>query len=54
MSVENHIKYSKIPAGPLIDEKVKPFIVEPVITYRVKKEVEELDFTEKYVSLLDE
>lgn len=32
----------------------KPFIVEPVITYRVKKEVEELDFTEKYVSLLSD
>lgn len=31
----------------------KPFIVEPVITYKVKKESEELDFTEKYVSLLD-
>jgi hypothetical protein len=30
----------------------KPFIVEPVITYKVKKEVEELDFTEKFVSLL--
>ena len=32
----------------------KPFIVEPVITYRVKKEVEELDFTETYVSLLSD
>ena len=32
----------------------KPFIVEPVITYRVTKEVEELDFTETYVSLLSD
>ena len=31
----------------------KPFIVEPVITYRVKKEVEELDFSSTYVNLLD-
>jgi len=31
----------------------KPFLVEPVVTYKVKKEVEELDFSEKYVSLLD-
>jgi hypothetical protein len=30
----------------------KPFIVEPVITYKVKKETEELDFTETFVSLL--
>ena len=30
----------------------KPFIVEPVITYRVKKEVEELDFSNESVSLL--
>ena len=30
----------------------KPFTVEPVITFRVKKEVEELDFTDNYVSLL--
>jgi DNA-directed RNA polymerase subunit RPC12/RpoP len=30
----------------------KPFIVEPVVSYKVKKEVEELDFTEDYVSLL--
>lgn len=32
----------------------KPFIVEPVIVYKVKKEAEELDFTESYVSLLDD
>lgn len=31
----------------------KPFIVEPTVTYKVKKEVEELDFTERYVSLLN-
>jgi DNA-directed RNA polymerase subunit RPC12/RpoP len=31
----------------------KPFIVEPVLTFKVKKEVEELDFTETFVSLLD-
>lgn len=36
------------------DSCEKPFIVEPVITYKVKKEAEELDFTEKYVSLLDD
>lgn len=30
----------------------KPFLVEPVLTVKVKKEVEELDFTEKFVSLL--
>ena len=30
----------------------KPFLVEPVITFKVKKEIEELDFTEKFVSLL--
>ncbi len=30
----------------------KPFIVEPVVTYKVKKEAEELDFSEVYVSLL--
>jgi len=30
----------------------KPFIVEPVIIYKVRKEAEELDFTEQSVSLL--
>jgi DNA-directed RNA polymerase subunit RPC12/RpoP len=36
----------------ICDNCDKPFIVEPVITVKVKKEVEELDFTEDYVSLL--
>ena len=36
------------------DNCEKPFIVEPVIVYKVKKEAEELDFTESYVSLLDD
>ena len=31
----------------------KPFIVEPVITYKVRKEDEALDFSEQSVSLLD-
>ena len=30
----------------------KPFVVEPVVSYKVKKEVEELDFTTDQVSLL--
>ena len=30
----------------------KPFIVEPILTFKVKKEAEELDFTETYVSIL--
>ena len=30
----------------------KPFIVEPAVSYKVKKEVEELDFTTDTVSLL--
>ena len=43
---------------PVVAEKYfcdncdKPFIVEPVTSYKVKKEVEELDFSEKFVSLL--
>jgi hypothetical protein len=36
------------------DECGKPFIVEPVVTFKAKKEIEELDFTEKFVSLLDD
>jgi len=32
----------------------KPFIVEPVISYKVKKQVEEKDFSNPYVSLLDD
>jgi len=32
----------------------KEFLVEPVITYKVKKQVEELDFSEQSVSLLDD
>ena len=35
------------------DECGKPFTVEPVISYKVKKEDEALDFSEEYVSLLD-
>jgi hypothetical protein len=31
----------------------KSFVVEPVITYKVRKEDEALDFTEQSVSLLD-
>jgi hypothetical protein len=30
----------------------KPFVVEPVISYKVKKEIEELDFSSNTVSLL--
>lgn len=30
----------------------KPFIVEPVLTFKIKKEAEELDFSETYASLL--
>ena len=53
-----YLEYDK-DSEPMTSEKYfcdncdKPFIVEPVITYKVKKESEELDFTEKYVSLLD-
>ena len=53
-----YLEYDK-DSEPMSSEKYfcdncdKPFIVEPVITYKVKKEAEELDFTEKYVSLLD-
>jgi DNA-directed RNA polymerase subunit RPC12/RpoP len=36
----------------ICDNCDKPFIVEPVITYKVRKETEELDFTETFVSLL--
>lgn len=31
----------------------KPFIVEATVTYKVKKELPENDFTTEYVSLLD-
>lgn len=34
------------------DQCDKPFIVEPVVTYKVSKEAEELDFSDPYVSLL--
>lgn len=34
------------------DNCEKPFIIEPAVTYKVKKEVEELDFTTNQVSLL--
>lgn len=35
------------------DECGKAFVVEPVITYKVRKEDEALDFAEQSVSLLD-
>jgi len=35
------------------DECGKPFIIEPVITYKVKKEDEALDFSDLSSSLLD-
>ena len=35
------------------DECDKPFIVEAVVTYKVRKEEEALDFSEQSVSLLD-
>jgi len=35
------------------DECGKPFVVEPVIAYKVRKEDEALDFAEQSVSLLD-
>ena len=35
------------------DECGKSFIVEPVISFKVKKEEEQLDFSEQSVSLLD-
>lgn len=31
----------------------KPFVVEPIVTYKVKKEDEALDFDEQSVSLVD-
>lgn len=37
----------------ICEECGKPFVVEPIVTYKVKKEEEALDFTEQYVSLLD-
>ena len=46
-------------AAPLASESYicdgcgKAFVVEPVIQYKVKKQVEELDFGEESVSLLD-
>ncbi len=36
----------------ICDSCDKPFVVEPVITYKVKKEIEELDFSNDMVSLL--
>ena len=35
------------------DECGKPFVVEPVISYKVKKEDEALDFSDPYSSLID-
>ena len=35
------------------DECGKPFIVEPVVSYKVKKEDEQLDFSNLSASLLD-
>ena len=37
----------------ICDECGKPFVVEASVTYKVKKEDEQLDFSEQYVSLLD-
>ena len=37
----------------ICDECGKPFIVEPVITYKVRKEDEALDFSTQEASLLD-
>ena len=48
-------KESYEPAQPekyFCDNCDKPFIVEPVLTFKVRKEAEELDFTETFVSLL--
>ena len=36
------------------DSCEKPFLVEPVVSYKVKKESEELDFSQPNVSLLTE
>lgn len=36
----------------ICDSCDKPFVVEPVISYKVKKEIEELDFSNDTVSLL--
>ena len=36
----------------ICDNCDKPFVVEPVISYKVKKEIEELDFSNDTVSLL--
>ena len=36
------------------DNCEKPFLVEPVVSYKVKKESEELDFSQPNVSLLSE
>lgn len=38
----------------ICDNCDKPFIIEPIITYKVKKEAEELDFSTQTVSLLDD
>lgn len=32
----------------------KQFVIEPVVTYKARKEIKELDFTETVVSLLDD
>ena len=38
----------------ICDNCEKSFIVEPIITYKVRKEAEELDFSDPYVSLLND
>ena len=37
----------------ICDECERPFVVEASVVYRVKEEAPELDFSNKYVSLLD-
>lgn len=37
----------------ICDECGKPFIVEPIVTYKVRKEDETLDFSDLSASLLD-
>ena len=40
------------PEQYICDSCEKPFVVEPVVSYKVKKEIEELDFSNNSVSLL--
>lgn len=42
------------PTSFICDSCDKQFIIEPVVNYRVRKEVKELDFSEVTASLLDE